>query len=144
MSETINVLIVDDDKEIRDMLMNMVEDWVDNSDLDDDIVVDFRLYSNGRDMITDVEILNSKEDWTPHLCCVDYQMDCGNGKYVINKLNIIYPEKEFNILMITAWSNSSDIDCIKNNCIVVDKVDPVAVETAIQLELENFIVTAIA
>jgi CheY-like chemotaxis protein len=140
MSQKINVVVVDDDKEIRDMLMNMVEDWVDNNDLGSDFEIDFREYTNGKDMVADIEDLR-KNGWIPQLCCVDYRMDCGNGSYVIKKINEMYPNKEFNVLMITAWSNSCDLDFVKKDCIVVDKVDPEAIETAIQLELESVVQT---
>lgn len=128
----INIVIVDDDREIREMIINMLEDWQDIYDIDRVVTFHIRQFTNGKDMVGDMKI----KKWKPQLCCVDYQMDYGNGAYVVENLKKLIPNNDYSVLVITAWPNADDITRISKECVVVDKIDPEVIETALRTELE--------
>jgi CheY-like chemotaxis protein len=121
------VLIVDDAKEIRDMLKSMFMEWADDNKID----LDIREYECGNDCIYGIK----NRDWIPDIASVDFMMENGDGSDVVVNLRTI--TKHAPILVITAWSESEGFNNIIDECVIVSKTDINVIDDAISKEMSD-------
>jgi CheY-like chemotaxis protein len=121
------VLIVDDDKEIRDMLSSMFMDWADEQDVE----LDIREYECGNECVEDLD----EDKWVPDISSVDFMMDNGDGVLVVTKLREL--SESMPILVVTAWAEAEGFKTIVNECIIVSKTDINIIDEAISQELSE-------
>lgn len=123
----IKVLIVDDDREVREMLRSMFLEWADEHDCK----LDVREYENGNNTVTDIE----KTGWCPDIASVDFMMENGDGIGVVKYIRT--KTKQAPILVITAWPEAEGFKTIINECIIVSKTDIEIIDETINQEMNQ-------
>jgi CheY-like chemotaxis protein len=137
--ETVNIVLVDDNKDIRDMILNIFDDWLELNNFTNIIEFDIVEFDNGIHLIEHLEEKEAR-GWYPDFCLIDYFMDYGNGHYVVTKLGELYPDNNLNIAVITAWADERDLTAMQQNkCMVLDKTDLNEVEQFIHAQLYDVV-----
>jgi CheY-like chemotaxis protein len=125
----INVMIVDDQQEVRYMLRNMFEDWSDQNDHE----LDIKEFECGADVVD----IMTRQEWRPHIASVDFIMQKGDGALVVKELR--KHSKNMPIIMITAWAETERFKDISDECLTVSKTDINQIDDTLNDSLDKIV-----